>query len=382
MAATARLTASRRSSCHVALALEIAAARRESAESARQAQRIALAEVRRASLRAASSRSRGRWMSAAELAELGVRRRSRRPPRALCRARCVVPTKSIVARSPSGASSATRGARVLCRRASISPVSALSSTARFDRLQQPRVGRHGVARFELEDIADDDARARRRSLHVVAAAHARVRRLHLLERVERGLGAPLLIEAEHRVQDDDEQDRDRVAVPRERRSPAGCRPFTMAMTAATSSVNTIGFANCARIRLSALLLFGLGSSFGPSSASLLARLCLSGRAPDRPPARSRSCSTASAWTRLAPRCSPQHGAGLSRPPLASAVGHRGRALRACCCSAPPSPRARRPARPARPSTAAAGARGGRLDARLHRRGRASAPRAGASPSCA
>ena len=35
----------------------------------------------------------------------------------------------------------------------------------------------------------------------------------LLQRVERGLGAALLVEAEHRVEDDDEQDGDRVAEP-------------------------------------------------------------------------------------------------------------------------------------------------------------------------
>ena len=51
--------------------------------------------------------------------------------------------------------------------------------------------------------------------HLAAAAHARVRRCHLLQRVERGLGAALLVEAEDRVEDDDEQDGDGVAEARE-----------------------------------------------------------------------------------------------------------------------------------------------------------------------
>ena len=60
-----------------------------------------------------------------------------------------------------------------------------------DRLQQARVGRHGVARLELEDVAGDEA-GRRDDLDRVAAPDARVRGLHRLERGERRLGALLL----------------------------------------------------------------------------------------------------------------------------------------------------------------------------------------------
>jgi hypothetical protein len=63
----------------------------------------------------------------------------------------------------------------------------------------------------------------------------------------------------------------RIAVASPNRAMNGCparlAPSMMAMTAAASSVRTIGFANCSRRRASELLPLGFGSSFGPSRAS-------------------------------------------------------------------------------------------------------------------
>jgi hypothetical protein len=56
---------------------------------------------------------------------------------------------------------------------------------------------------------------------LAAAAHARVGRGELLQRVERGLGAALLVVPEEGVEDDDEQDGDRVAEARQEAAHRG-----------------------------------------------------------------------------------------------------------------------------------------------------------------
>ncbi len=88
-----------------------------------------------------------------------------------------------------------------------------------DGLQQARVRGDRVAGLDLEHVAGHELR-RRDHLHFVASTHARVGRLHLLERLERGLGATLLEKPEQRVEHDDEQNGGR----RRRSARASARP--------------------------------------------------------------------------------------------------------------------------------------------------------------
>ncbi len=178
-----------------AVALARTRARRARAESARQPERIALAErvepllerrlavARPVDERATASRARCARPSATTTA---------RPlPRTMRRAdeehRRAVAERRVVGDAGAARPSAT---------GTLSPVSALSSagevrsSARGARRRGPRrpPRARGCRRPRGPRRGDDG--------HLVVAPHARVRRLHLLERVERGLGAPLLVEAE------------------------------------------------------------------------------------------------------------------------------------------------------------------------------------------
>ena len=76
-------------------------------------------------------------------------------------------------------------------------------------LDQAAVGRHGVARFKQHDVADDQFLAAHGD-DLAVAQHARGRRGHLLQRLDRLLRLVLLVDAEDGVDDDDRQDDDHV----------------------------------------------------------------------------------------------------------------------------------------------------------------------------
>ena len=115
------------------------------------------------------------------------------------------------------------GARVLRAPATLSPVSELSSTARL-MVCRRRASAGTASPASSSRMSPGDEARRGDDRHLVVAADAGVGRLHLLERLERRLGAPLLEEAEERVEDDDEQDRRRVAeADEEQARPRGSR---------------------------------------------------------------------------------------------------------------------------------------------------------------
>ena len=90
----------------------------------------ALPEASRAAPRAASSGRRRRAIISPMRPSSVLRAGGDRPPRAPCRAPRSCPVNTMVPRSASGASSATRRARVLAGRPTLSPVSAASSAAK------------------------------------------------------------------------------------------------------------------------------------------------------------------------------------------------------------------------------------------------------------
>ena len=75
-------------------------------------------------------------------------------------------------------------------------------------LDEPAVGRDSVARLEQHDVAGDELFGAD-SVSIAVAHDGRSRCRELLERLEGLLGAVLLHEAEHAVEQQDREDRDR-----------------------------------------------------------------------------------------------------------------------------------------------------------------------------
>ena len=80
--------------------------------------------------------------------------------------------------------------------------------AQRGRLDDPRVSRHGVAFFDDQDVAGDHVGGWNRRQHTIAN-DVRMRRRHLLERSDGGLGSLFLQVAHHGVQQHDGADSDR-----------------------------------------------------------------------------------------------------------------------------------------------------------------------------
>ena len=142
---------------------------------------------------------------------------------------------------------------------------------------------------------------------------------------------------------------DRLARPR-------LAPSTSAMTAATSSVRTIGFANCARSWSERALALRLRAA----RSARLARAASRPRPRASPWAGSRAAareegSSASAWTSRVRR---GRGCSAWTPRSRLRAGRHRRASPPAPAARLPSPRARPPARPAPPALDAAGAGGG------------------------
>ena len=164
-------------------------------------------------------------------------------------------------RSPSGASAAATGLDALADRQALAGQRRLGDLERRRRQHAP-VGRDDVARLDRDDVAGHELLGRQLRERAVAA-HARLDDHHLRQRRHGRRGLALLVEAEHRVEQRQQQDHDPRAglLDRVDRDHAGDQQHDLHRVVVL-----------AQERVPARLRLGLGEAVGPVARQPLGRL--------------------------------------------------------------------------------------------------------------